>query len=186
MAHAISTAQIDPVDIDALAPFAMDDLQGDSADVRPEASVDVAQAEVLPDDGSEPLLRAVALQRPACELIELVMILNEAGQSHRAQEILDIAAALRPVEELATMIPQLADPQVTNTLDAAAHQRPIEEVAHLVTILTDTGYSPLARQILHTTAAQRRVDELAQLVGHLYGTPDTPPQTQQARWKLRR
>lgn len=177
MAHAISIDQIDPVHHDEFAPTAADDPLPNSADVLPE---------VPEDDGSEPLLRAVALQRPANELVELITILNEAGQSHRAQEILDIAAALRPVEELATVIPQLADPQVSDTLDTAAHQRPIAEVAQLVTILNDTGCPALARRILHTTASQRRVDELAQLVGHLYGAPDAAPQAQQARRKLRR
>lgn len=176
------------------------------------------QEEPEPPDGSPlgctaPLLRAVALQRPAEELVQLVAILNEGDQSGYAQQILDTAAALRTVEDFAAVVPRVGSPQAVHALHVAAAQRSVEELAQLVTLLFAGGQSGYAREVLntaaarrpvediaamvpllvddqassalHSAAAQRPIEELAQLVGHLYGMPDSTP-TAQARWKLRR
>ncbi|MFC1415698.1 hypothetical protein [Streptacidiphilus cavernicola] len=163
--------------------------------------------------GTAPLLRAVALQRPADELVQLVAMLNEADQSDYAQQILDTTATLRTVEDFAAVVPKVGSPQAVHALRLAAAQRPVAELAELAALLFGNGQSGYAREVLNTTAAERPVEdiaamvpllvddqaanalhsaaaqrpvaELAELVGHLYGTPDTLP-AGQGRWKLRR
>jgi len=161
-----------------------------------------------------PLLHAVAVQRPARELIQLVTILNDSQQLSHAQEILNTAAILRPVEDVAAMVPLLAEAQAANALQAAAARRPVEELAQLVTILNQRDLFSHAQKILdaaatlrpvqdvaamvpllgdsrpanalHAAAARRPVEELAQLVGHLDNLPQPVPAVQQAWRRLRR
>ncbi|MHA6765284.1 hypothetical protein [Streptacidiphilus sp. PAMC 29251] len=89
-------------------------------------------AEGPPGGGAEPLLRAVALQRPVSELVQLVTLLNEGDQPAHAQQLLDTAATLRSVEDVAALLPLLGGSQATTALRAAAAQRPVEELAQLV------------------------------------------------------
>lgn len=85
-----------------------------------------------PPLGAAPLLRAVALQRPLCDLIRLVALLNEGDQAAHAQEVLNTAASLRSVEDVAAMVPQLGNTQGLHALHAAAARRSVEELAQLV------------------------------------------------------
>jgi len=114
--------------------------------------------------GPGPLLRAAAVQRPASELIELVELLNNGDQSTHAQEVLDTAAALRPVEEVADMVPLLGTAQAAAALHAAAARRPVEELAQLVGLLNSGDQFTYAREILDTAAALRTVEDVAVMV----------------------
>jgi hypothetical protein len=164
-------------------------------------------------DCTGPLLHAVAGKRPTSELLQLVTILNGRDQSSYAQQILNTAATVRPVEDVAAMIPLLSDDQAASALHAAATQRGVEELARLVTILNDRDQLFYAQEILntaatmrpvedvaamvpllgdsppahalHAAAAQRPIDELVQLVERLSGSPDATPAAQQARRRLR-
>ncbi|MEZ0089290.1 hypothetical protein ABH925_000429 [Streptacidiphilus sp. EB129] len=161
-----------------------------------------------------PLLYAVAVQRPTSELIQLVSILNESRQLAHAQEILDTAAVLRPVQDVAEMVPLLPESQALQVLHVAAARRPVEELAHLVTLFTGADQLSHAQEILttaatlrpvqevaamvpllgdsgpaaalHAAAACRPLGELAELVGHLDNLPQAAPDTRQPRRRLRR
>jgi hypothetical protein len=85
----------------------------------------------VPVDSAGRLLRTIALQRPIPELLKLVHILSADNRRTHAQEILTTAATLRPVADVAAMVPLLVGPQAASTLNAAA-QRPVEELAELV------------------------------------------------------
>lgn len=82
--------------------------------------------------GAGPLLRAIALQRPVAELLRLVALLNAADRPAHALEILTTAATMRPVGDVAALVPGLVGPQAANVLHAAVAQRPIEDLAELV------------------------------------------------------
>ncbi|MFC1411210.1 hypothetical protein ACEZCY_18345 [Streptacidiphilus sp. N1-12] len=110
-------------------------------------------AQAPPAGGAGSLLRAVALQRPVYELAQLMMILDQGDQPAHAQAILTTAATLRPVADLAALVPLLGDSQAANAL--------------------------------HAAAAQRSVEELAELVQQLHNPKDPALTTQQARWRLR-
>jgi hypothetical protein len=114
--------------------------------------------------GPGPLLRAVAVQRPASELVQLVDLLNNGDQSTHAQEVLDTAAALRPVEEVASLVPMLGTAQASTALHAAAARRPVEELAQLVGLLNNGDQFVYAREILDTAAALRTVEDVAVMV----------------------
>jgi hypothetical protein len=186
------------------------------SDERPPKDPDPAPAPAggLPGDCTGPLLRAVALQRPTGELVELVVILNRGDQPAHAQALLDTAAALRAVDDVAAMIPLLDEAQASQTLHTAAAQRPVDELAHLVAILNRGGLHTHAQAVLkntatlrampdiaamiplledsqtanalHSAVAQRPVDELAELVGHLQSAERTAPPAEPGRWKIRR
>ena len=114
--------------------------------------------------GPGPLLRAVAVQRPASELVQLVELLNDGDQSTHAQEVLDTAAALRPVEDVAGLVPLLGTAQAATALHAAAARRPVEELAQLVGLLNSGDQFTYAREILDTAAALRTVEDVAVMV----------------------
>ena len=162
--------------------------------------------------GPGPLLRAVAVQRPASELVQLVDLLNSGDQSTHAQEVLDTAAELRPVEDVAGLVPLLGTAQAATALHAAAARRPVEELAQLVGLLNNGDQFSYAREILdaaaelrtvedvavmvpllgdgraavalHAAAARRPVEEVAQLVGRLdvQGAP-TEQQSRRRLWR---
>lgn len=136
-----------------------------SADKTPDSTPD-ATPDTTPSDrrGPGPLLRAVAVQRPASELIELVDLLNNGDQSTHAQEVLDTAVALRPVEEVADLVPLLGTVQAATALHAAAARRPVEELAQLVGLLNSGDQFSYAREILDTAAALRTVEDVAVMV----------------------
>jgi len=97
-----------------------------------------AMLPLLGDPQATAALHAAVANRPAEELAQLVTVLNRSDQASRAREILTTAATLRTVEDIAAMVPLLADPQAVNTLHAAAAQRPVEELAQLVGYLSAT------------------------------------------------
>ncbi|QMU77415.1 hypothetical protein GXW83_18640 [Streptacidiphilus sp. PB12-B1b] len=162
--------------------------------------------------GSGPLLEAVAVQRPVPELAQLVTILNESDRHAHAQEMLNTAAALRPVEDVAAMLPLLGGGQAVEALHQAAARRPVDELARLVRRLNESGQPAHAQEVLdtaatvrtvqdvaamvpllgdqvpadalHSAAARRPVEELAQLVGHL--DQASASEAQQGRWRRRR
>ncbi len=119
MARAISSAEVPPPATDR--------------DVRTVRNVQSTQ---VPDGGAQPgagpLLRAIALQRPIDDLVELLAFLTEEEQSAHAQQLLMTAATLRPVGDVAALVPRLCGPQAATTLHAAAAYRPMEELAQLV------------------------------------------------------
>ena len=181
---------------------------------------EVQQTEAVPGDvppgagpGSGPLLEAVAAQRPVGELAQLVTILNESDRPAQAQELVNTAAWLRPVEDVTALLPLLGGCQAANALHCAAARRPVEELARLVRLLTEGGQAAHAQVVLdtaatvrtvedvaamvpllgelapgnalHTAAARRPVEELAQLVGRL-DQPQDPAPEPPARWRRRR
>jgi hypothetical protein len=182
---------------------------------------DVHQAEPGPVNcppgagpGSGPLLEAVAVQRPVPELAQLVALLNKSDRPAHAQSVLDTAAALRPVEDVTTLLPLLGGGQAVHALHCAAARRPVEELAQLVRLLNESGQATQAQEVLSTTAtvrtvqdvaamvpllgeqvpatalhsaaARRPVEELAQLVGHLDSAGAAGADPQQGRWRRRR
>jgi len=118
---------------------------------------------VDPQGGAVLLLRAIALQRPLLDLLQLMTILDQDDQPIQAKEILDTAATLRPVGDVAALVPLLDEPRATNALHAAATGRPVEELAQLV-------------RHLHNPTAPYALADLTE--------PESAPQ--QPRWKLTR
>ncbi|WP_034088797.1 hypothetical protein [Streptacidiphilus albus] len=148
MARAISSAEVPP-------PAADRDVRT----VRNVQSAPGAQgAEGAPQPGAGPLLRAIALQRPIDDLLELLTFLTEEEQSAHVQQLLMTAATLRPVGDVAALVPRLCAPQAATTLHAAAAYRPVEELAQLV-------------RHLHNPPDPSAADQT---------------ESQQARWKLLR
>lgn len=100
----------------------------ESLELHAQSGPDATQA---PRSDAGRLLHTIALQRPVPELLQLVTLLSAANHRCHAQEILTTAATLRPVADVAAMVPLLMGPQAASTLNAAA-QRPVEELAELV------------------------------------------------------
>jgi hypothetical protein len=118
---------------------------------------------VDPQGGAVLLLRAIALQRPLLDLLQLMALLDQDEQSTHATEILATAATMRPVGDVAALFPLLAEPLASNVLHAAATGRPVEELAQLV------------RHLHNPPTTLAPVD-----------TAEPAPAPQQPRWKLNR
>ena len=189
-------------------------MSADDAHIPDDTQARAGSADSTHNDrrGPGPLLRAVAVQRPPSELIQLVDLLNNGDQSTHAQEVLDTAAALRPVEEVAGLVPLLGSAQAATALQAAVARRPVEELAQLVGLLNKGDQFSYACEILqqaaalrtvedvavmvpllgdgraavalHAAAARRPVEEVAELVGHL-DVQDVPtePQSRRRLWR---
>ncbi len=126
MARAISSAEVPPTAADRDVRTVRN-VQGSQYAPGPDAG---AQPAAQP--GAGPLLRAIALQRPIDDLVELLTFLTEEEQSAHAQQLLVTAATLRPVGDVAALVPRLCGPQAATALHAAAAYRPMEELAQLV------------------------------------------------------
>lgn len=188
-----------------------------SADDTPETH----QAATAPMDcrpgsapGSGPLLEVIAVQRSVPELAQLATILKESDRPAHAQEMLDTAATVRPVQDVVELLPLLAGDQAAHALRSAAAGRPVAELAHLVQLLNESGQTAHAQEalntaatartvedvaamipllgsqvpanVLHSAAATRPVEELAQLVGHLDQAAASEPDAQQLRRRRHR
>ncbi len=151
MARAISSAEVPPpaADRDVRTIRNVQSTQGVEGTQRVESG---------PQPGAGPLLRAIALQRPVDDLVELLTFLTEEEQAAHVQQLLVAAATLRPVGDVAALVPRLGGPQAATTLHAAAAYRPMEELAQLV-------------RHLHNPPDP---------------APADPAESQQARWKLLR
>ncbi|WP_035791924.1 hypothetical protein [Kitasatospora mediocidica] len=122
------------------------------------------------------LLHTVAVQRPAAELAQLLLVLRTSGRSPHALALLQAAALARPVEEVVQLFRSLHThhPHATTTaqerrdtiaaLHGASRVRPVAEVAHLVLGFQDSGQSALADEVLHAAALGRSVEDVAQLI----------------------
>ncbi len=97
-----------------------------------------AMLPLLGDPQATTALNAAVANRPPEELAQLVAALDRSEQPAHARHVLSAAATLRTVEDIATIVPLLADPQSVTTLHAAAAQRPVEELAQLVGYLSAT------------------------------------------------
>ncbi|MBC3839785.1 hypothetical protein GXW82_04680 [Streptacidiphilus sp. 4-A2] len=142
-------------------------MSADDAHIPDETQARAGSADTTPPTGSTgpgPLLRAVAVQRPPSELLQLVDLLNSGDQCTHAQEVLDTAAELRPVEEVAVLVPLLGGTQAATALHAAAARRPVAELAELVGLLNSGDQFSYACEILDTAAALRTVEDVAVMV----------------------
>ncbi|WP_280728221.1 hypothetical protein [Kitasatospora sp. MAA4] len=133
------------------------------------------------------LLNTVAVQRPAAELAQLLLVLRTSGRSPHALALLQAAALARPVEEVVQLFRSLHThhPHATTTaqerrdtiaaLQGASRIRPIAEVAQLVLEFQDSGQSALADEVLHAAALGRSVEDVAQLIPLLDEQRHAPP-----------
>ncbi|MFF7355888.1 hypothetical protein ACFZA1_25055 [Streptomyces filipinensis] len=119
------------------------------------------------------LVRAAVADRPLEDVVRLITLLENSPEYSRATaDALRAVGADRSVEDLARLVALLSEPprdsgSADEVVRAAAAGRSLDDVARLVQLLYSTSGEPHCGRAAVQAAANRPIEELAELIGRL-------------------